>query len=163
MNLTSNKTFRICICAFLFVVALVVMILIGAKTPVEQPVVDDGKIKNADQVNVSEGIYSSMLYVLSDEDFVDETVKLFNNLEYTETDEFITYVDPEKKCYILQYSYKGEMLKKLIVTKEGLCAFEIGGKVYKIISEFDFDALDRLVKENIPQEPTVETETSENK
>lgn len=164
MNLTSNKTVRICVCAFLFVVAIAVMILIGTKAPAEvsvPPVVDDGKIKNADQVNVSEGIYSSMLYVLSDKEFVDETVKLYNSLEYTETDELITYVDPEKRCYILQYSYKGEMLKKLIVTKEGLCAFEVGGKVYKITSDFDFDALDSLVMDNIPKQPETTPPTIE--
>ena len=54
---------------------------------------------------------------------------------------------------------KGKLIKTLVITRDGLCAFEVGTQVYEITSEFDFDALDKLIKGNIPTEPTVDPET----
>jgi len=154
MNSISSKIIRI---IALYLLVVIVCLSFAACKKDEQKLtdnVDDSKIKAADQVSVTENVFSSTIHVLSDKDFINETVELFNNLEYKKSDKDIIYAKYDADMYILRYSDKGKLIKTLIITRDGLCAFEVGTQVYEVTSEFDFDALDKLIKDNIPAEPT---------
>lgn len=159
MNLTSSKIIRI-IATFLLVI-IVCLSFTACKADEQKSAekVDDGKIKAADQVSVTEAVFSSTVHILSDKDFISEIVELFNSLEYKKSDKDIIYAKKDVDMYIIRYSDKGKLIKTLVITRDGLCAFEVGTQVYEITSEFDFDALDKLIKGNIPTEPTVDPET----
>ena len=103
-------------------------------------------IKDVDQICVSGSYVESWMYVFTDEAFVEEMVKVYNGLQYEETDE---NVDMMTAGEVLSFTYSNgnDTLARLIVDSNKVMTFEAGTQCYKIVSDFDFEHIKSLVDE----------------
>lgn len=103
-------------------------------------------IDEVDQICVSGALYESWMYVLADKEFVDEMVEIYNSISYEKTD---ALVDTDCIGGVLFFSFNNgsENVAKFIVDKNNNFYFEAGKQAYHIVSDFDFDYVNGLVKE----------------
>lgn len=105
-------------------------------------------IKETDQICVSGAYVESFMYVFTDEAFVDEMVKVFENLKYEDTDESVDMMTAGK-VFSFTFSNGNDTLARFIVDSNNTMTFEAGTQCYKIVSEFDFEHIKALVNEQI--------------
>ncbi|MBQ4128851.1 MAG: hypothetical protein IJD68_03665 [Ruminococcus sp.] len=136
MNSILNKILR-CLLAVLLCVCICFCFTACTK--------NTKNIKNVDQICVSGSYAESWMYVLTDEEFVNEMVEIYNSVKYEKSEE---YVDMMTAGEVLSFTYSNgsENVATFIVDKNLNLAFKAGGKPYRITSEFDFNDVYSKVK-----------------
>lgn len=154
MSSISNKTVRIIICWVLLIVACVAMIFIPQKSVQTEaappPAKPELKLSDADQVCIKGALYESWMYVFTDKQFIADTAKILDNLEYEKSKDAVNMMDAHK-VYCLTFSKGNKHIKKFIVDDNNMLCFSEGTQSYKITSDFDFEELSKLVQEEIAQ------------
>lgn len=150
MSLISNNKFRIGICWFLIVAACVSMMFVGDKAS-PQPATPS--ITETDQICISGALAESWMYVLTDKEFINEAVKMYESISYEESDQPMDMMTVGE-VYCLTFSKGNEQLASFCVNKNGIFVTKPGTQPYKITSDFDFGELDRLIQKYSPLKAT---------
>lgn len=101
-------------------------------------------IEGVDQVCVSGAYAESHMFVISDQEIVDELTSMYNSIKYKETDELIDAYAGEN-IYNLTFSQGNETLGSIIIDDNLNFVFNAGEQVYHVESDFDFDRFTELL------------------